>query len=434
MDSTLLTTLRFHNSWLKEPDTQRSELLATLPKSYRRRGKELELRAGRAELVVGPRQAGKSTWIREALSRIESPLLILHAEEPRIQELARSPALALDTLKGVLRADTVLFFEEIQHLPEAALFLKGLVDLSPQRRIVATGSSSFALRARTRESLAGRVRRTRLLPFSLAEAAGELRDDLVPAILEARLLEQWEKLVVQGGYPETWSDPKPLQILHLLVEAFVLKDASDLRSVENPSVFRKLLEIAAADIGNLTNISEWASLAQTARPTATRYLEIAEETFILRLVPPFVGGKRAEITGTPKVYFLDNGLRNVVFGGFAAAKARADRGALWENAVFAELMKQVELLDEIFFWRSKNGAEVDFVVRRRGKMVAFEVKAGALRQPKLSRSARSFLGAYQPACFAVINRALRHDVEVEGVMVRYCRPWEIAEMLAELGE
>ena len=432
MDAALLATLRAHNPWLDGPGDQQALLAATLPGQFIARRRRLELRAGRAELVVGPRQAGKSTWIREALAHLDTPILVLHAEEPRVRELADSPALALAGLADVLTPETLLLFEEVQHLREAPLFIKGLVDLDRARRIVATGSSSFELGARTRESLAGRARRTQLLPFSLQEVETLVPAGLLPAIRDLQIAALWEKLVVTGGYPEPWFDPEPEEALHYLVESFVLKDTSDLHQIERPSVFRKLLELAAADVGNLVNLSEWASLAQTSRNTVGRYLEIAEEAHILRLVPPFAGGKRAEVTGTPKVFFLDNGLRNAVFGGFKASHERGDRGALWENAVFNELAKRLDLLDEIRFWRTKSGAEVDFVVRRGEKMVAIEVKAAELLRPTISRGTHSFLEAYRPACLGVVNASLRLDTVEDGVPVRFVRPWELDLVLGEL--
>lgn len=432
MDSALLATLRAHNPWLDRPGDQQALLAASLPGQFVARRRHLELRPGRAELVVGPRQAGKSTWIRETLAHLDVPILVLHAEEPRIRELADSPALALAGLADVLTPETLLLLEEVQHLREAPLFIKGIVDLEKGRRIVATGSSSFELGARTRESLAGRARRTRLLPLSLEEVAALVPEKLAPAIRDLQLATLWEKLVVTGGYPAPWFDPEPAEALHYLVESFVLKDTSDLHQIERPSVFRKLLELAAADVGNLVNLTEWASLAQTSRNTVGRYLEIAEEAHILRLVPPFAGGKRLEVTGTSKVFFLDNGLRNAVFGGFKPSQERADRGALWENAVFNELAKRLDLLDKIRFWRSKNGAEVDFVVRRGERMVAIEVKAAELDRPTVSRGTHSFLEAYRPACLGVVNASLRLDTVEDGVTVRFVRPWELDLVLAEL--
>jgi len=432
MDNALLTTLRVHNPWLDRPAEQAALLRASLPRRFVPRVHRLELRPGRAELVVGPRQAGKSTLIRAALADQADPVLVLHAEEPRIRELSESPAVALDRLSGVLTPSTILVLEEIQNLPDASLFIKGIVDLDSKRRIVATGSSSFAFQARTRESLTGRARRILLLPFSLAEVAALEPKDLAPAVREARLLELWSRLLVHGGYPESWFETDPEITLRYLVEAFVLKDASDLHTIERPSAFRKLLELAAADIGNLVNLSEWAAVAQASRATAARYLDIAEQAHVLRLVPPFVGGRRAEVTSASKVYFLDNGLRNAVFGGFSPWAGRTDRGPLWENSTYCELIKRLQLLDEVRYWRSKNGAEVDFVVRRRDRLVAIEVKAGELPRPKLNRASRSFIAAYAPACFGVVNSRLREDSTAHGAPVLFRRPWEIDEILAPL--
>ena len=432
MDPALLATLRAHNPWLDQPDAQPSLLASLLPSPFVPRRREMELRPGRAELVVGPRQAGKSTWIREVLSHRDEPLLLLAAEEPRVRELASSPALTREALSDVLQPSTILLIEEVQHLEEAALFVKGLVDLEPRRRIVVTGSASFTLAARTRESLAGRARRTLLLPFSLEEVEATLPEQLVPAMRDLRRFELWERLLTTGGYPDAWLAEEPRSVLHHLVEAFVLKDTSDLHTIERPLVFRKLLELAAADVGNLANVSEWATVAQASRTAVSRYLAIAEEAHILRLLPPFAGGLRAEVKGMPKVYFLDNGLRNAIFGGFAASAGRADKGALWENAVFNELMKRLSLLDQVFYWRSKSRAEVDFVVRRQDRLLAIEVKAGELRRPTLSRAARSFLTAYQPACFGVVNASLSLDTEVGGVNVLFRRPWELGELIAQL--
>ena len=159
---------------------------------------------------------------------------------------AQSPSRRSAALSEVLSPETLLLFEEIQHLAEAPLFIKGLVDLDKSRRIVATRSSSFAFSARTRESLAGRARRTQLFPFSLQEVAAFVPAGLAPAIRDLQLRDLWEKLVITGGYPEPWFDSDPATALHHLVEAFVLKDTSDLHQIERPAVFRKLLELAAA--------------------------------------------------------------------------------------------------------------------------------------------------------------------------------------------
>ncbi|MBW1806851.1 MAG: ATP-binding protein [Deltaproteobacteria bacterium] len=432
MDERLLAVLMIRNPWLGKLESQPEILRQGLPDPYLPRNKQLDLRPGSAQLVVGPRQAGKSTWIRHELCRQSDPVVQLHAEEPAIQEFCRSPAEALFALTEILVDESILWLEEIQHLKDAPLFIKGLVDLQPHRRIIATGSSSLQFQAKTRESLAGRARRTRLLPFSIDELAGAFPQDQLPALREQACRTAWERLLVFGGYPKPWFEKEPGRELLHLVEAFVLKDASDFHTIEYPAAFRKLLEFSAADIGNLVNISAWTSRAGISRSAASRYLDIAADAHILHLLPPFAGGKRTEITGRPKVFLIDNGLRNSMFAGFGPSTRRPDQGALWENAVFSELLKRTDLLDQIFYWRTKNGAEIDFVVRRGQRLVALEVKATEFTRPQLSRSARSFISAYQPKCLGIVNATLRTDQELDGIPILFRRPWELDEILSVL--
>ncbi len=434
MDESLFRILQRLNPQIDRPADQPEIIGRSLPKHFLPRRRPLGLHPGKADLVIGPRQTGKSTWIREALTHRNEPVLVLNAEEPRIRELCRSPALALAELAAVLTDETILVIEEVQHLKEAALFIKGLVDLEPKKRIAVTGSASFQLRSHTRESLAGRARRTRLLPFSLEELEASVATDPLPAVREDRLAALWRRLLIEGGYPGVWFDPEPQVELHHLVETFVLRDASDLHTIERPDAFRKLLELAAADIGNLANLNQWAATAEVSRTLVARYIEIASQAHVLELVPPFRGGRRAEVTQMPKVFFIDNGLRNALFGGFEKEAGRADRGALWENAVFGELLKRTDLLDQVFYWRTRNGAEVDFVVKRRGRLGAIEVKAGPLGRPSITRASRSFLKAYQPRLLCVINATLEDRTEIEGVPVLFCRPWEMAAFLDALDE
>lgn len=430
MDDRLLAVLKRHNPWLEHPEKQSDFLSEGLPDPFVPRARKLKPRPGKALLVVGPRQAGKTTWIRHTLSLCSNPVLLVHAEEPAVKELCRSPAEALDVLSDVMKEDTILLLEEIQHLADGPLFIKGLVDLQPRRRIMATGSSSFQFGSRTRESLAGRAHRVRLLPFSLEEVTATLAQDMLPALNVEAMGRLWERLLVFGGYPGTWFEKDPAAELYHLVEAFALKDVSDLVTIENPAAFRKVLELSAADIGNLVNLSAWAALASVSRAAVGRYLEVAAEAHILRLVHPFAGGKRAEVTARPKVYYLDNGMRNVLFGGFSPSAARPDRGALWENAVYAELIKRTELLDQVLFWRTRSRAEIDFVVRRADQVVGIEVKGQPMARPGVSRAARSFVDAYRPACLGIINRSLRHDLQLGNTPVMFRRPWELDDLLA----
>ncbi len=385
---------------------------------------------GRVCLVVGPRQAGKSTLVWLALEKLGEPCLLLNCEEPSVREWLVSPAAFLADCEELAPGVPALFFEEVQGLAEAGLFLKGVVDRRTGKRLYATGSSSFDLEAKTRESLAGRAMRVLLLPFSLEEAATVVEGP--PRLAEHALAEQVRSRMLTGSYPPVLLSPEPQRTLAELVEAFVVRDVSDRFRVRHVAAFQKVLELAASQVGNLVNFSEWAALAGVSNDTVAEYCRLLEETHVLRLVRPFVGGKRAEITSAPKVFFLDNGIRNQLFGGFSAAEGRADRGALFENLVYSELAKLTNpLLHGLGYWRSKSGAEVDFVVSHRSRLMAVEAKVGAARD-RLSRSARSFIDAYEPERFVVASQTSRPDEEEGPTRVQFLRAWELHRAVGEL--
>jgi len=378
---------------------------------------------GRVCLVVGPRQAGKSTLVWLAVQAAGEPCLLLDCEEPSIREWLDSPATFLADVESLAPAVPTILFEEVQHLPEAGLFLKGVVDRKPGKRLFATGSASFDLEARTRESLAGRAVRHLLLPLSLEELSATLEGP--PRLVEQAMEEKAREALVRGGYPTVVLSPQPERTLAELVEAFIVRDASDRFRLRHVAAFHKVLELAASQVGNLVRFSEWAALTGVSNDTVAEYARLLEETHVLRLVRPFVGGKRAEITSAPKAYFLDNGIRNQLFGGFGAAEDRADHGALFENLVLSELAKLTNpLLHTIRSWRSKSGAEVDFVLEHQGRLLACEAKAGDVRG-HVSRSVRSFVDAYAPERVVVVNRVAHPAQRLGPTHVQFLRPWEL---------
>lgn len=429
MATSTATLLIRYNPWLVEPNRQVELISNRLPSPFIPRHHETPLNSKHVLLVVGPRQAGKSTLLLNLAMKTGRPLVIVNAEEPAFRGLCGSPAGFLEWLdREVIDCPALLVFEEIQHLREAGLFLKGLIDLGSEHLIAATGSASFHLLAQTRESLAGRAVRVTLLPFSHAELLAA--EDTPTRIAETKVMRQlWHRQLRYGSYPEVWLSSEPEAELARLVEAFVIRDASDLFRVENLDAFRTILRQVGADTGNLVNLSAWAAEAGVTRDTASRYLTMMEETHLIRRVRPFLGGKRAEIKAAIKPYYLDCGLRNAVFGGFRAPEDRADGGALAETFVFGELAKHIGLLDSIRYWRTRNGAEVDFVLDLGSRRIGIEVKLGALKQPKVTRGAREFIKAYQPDRLIVVNASLRAEKTLEGTTVEFCQPWEIARIV-----
>jgi predicted AAA+ superfamily ATPase len=158
-----------------------------------------------------------------------------------------------------------------------------------------------------------------------------------------------------------------------------------------------------------------------------------EESHIVKKTLPFAGGKRREITGSPKVFFIDNGIRNELLNNFSdQVDLRTDKGQLLENWVFTEIHKSLPFQSSLKFWRSKAKAEVDFVIEHAGNTYALEVKSLALMKPKISRSAWSFIEAYAPEKFAVLNMTLEQSATFKEAEVDFITPSGLPQWLADI--
>jgi len=435
MNPDIVKIINILNPWLLNPSSWHEEVGKKLPlkfieRSFLEGAAERWRDPGKVHLVVGPRQVGKSTAIWKYLSGGRGRVLYLNCEEDLIKRWCRSPAFFAEDFKDFKKDVDVVFFEEAQHLEDAALFFKGLVDMDLGVPIIVTGSSSYHLHARTRESLAGRATRVHVTPFTLRELTAPLAGRSVAAV-KAGTAEITSAQMRFGSYPEVWlSDDKERKLFDL-IEAFVVRDASDLFRIRHVGAFRQLLKLISWQIGDLVNYSEWGGICGIDYNTVRNYIDILRETGIVAEVLPFAGGKRAEIKSMPVLYFRDPGLRNAFADQFSALDERADRGKLMENWVFAELGK---LLDggAVHFWRSKSGSEADFVIVREKDVIGIEVKCAALYQGKISRSSRSFIEAYEPELFFVINRGFEGEARVGGTRVMHVLPESLLDVVAAI--
>lgn len=426
--------IRQMNPWVTNPKKAAEIIDRFLPLEYVQRDMEhTVVRSNRTLLVVGPRQSGKSTLAWHLLRQFAPDILFLNMEDPLLRMGCTSHVDFAEHLREDYPFIRVIFVDEIQHMEEAGLFIKGLVDSKLNIPILVTGSSSFHLTSRTRESLAGRATRRQLLPFSMRELVTHTNP---PNPVAARHI--CEQIVahqlVLGSYPAVYlaaDYAEKVMLLNDLVEALILRDASDLFKIKRVDAFRKLLALLAGQIGNLVNFSELASICNVDVGTINAYIEILEESHIVKKAYPFAGGKRREITGAPKLFFIDNGIRNQLLNNFSRElELRTDRGQLLENWALTEIYKALPLQSSLKFWRSKAGAEVDFVIEHAGEIYGLEVKYSSLKQAKLNRSARSFIEAYVPKEFSVLNMALEQTVELAGMDVRFITPCGLSQWLA----
>ncbi len=437
MTPELRALLELTNPWLGDPVAAQLAARRRLPENMLARAAAPGLAAAledrrRAHLVIGPRQAGKSTLVWSLLAARPRPLLFLNCEEHLVRQWCSSPALFVGDLGEWLPEGGIVFLEEAQWLTEAGLFLKGLVDAQTGRCIVVTGSASYHLLARTRESLAGRATRHAVWPLSLREVVPTAPQPSPAAFRRVRR-EAMERQLLVGGYPEVWKSLHAEPVLQELLTAFVLRDASDRFRIERPDAFRLLLRLLAGQVGDIASFSEWSRILGIAVSTVSDYVALLEETHLVRLVRPFIGGKRAELTQAPRLYFLDNGLRNLLVGGLTPVEERADLGKLFEKWVAAELHKRFPDPGAVRYWRTTGGAEVDFVLEPRpGVLVGIEVKARTGNSMRLTRSMHSFIEAYQPRRMLLVHRGEAERQEVGGTEVLAVPAELLPEALDEL--
>ncbi len=356
----------------------------------------------KAKFIIGPRQAGKSTLVWSYLSNLEPHcVMFLNGEEELVRSWCGSAIGLVRDLQKNFPSVKTLFFDEAQRIENVGLLIKGLVDAKVGLNIFVTGSSSYHLMDRVRESLAGRAERRTLLPFSIDELSSN-QGTSIPAVSRSRKREIEMRMAVIGGYPDVWFTDDPAHELSTLAEAFVLRDASDRFKLKRPDAMRGLLQLLARSTGSMINYSEFAGHLGVSVNTVRDYVSILEETWIVKMVPAFAGGKRREITKTPRIHFYDVGLRNSLIRSFDPnIHQRIDRGAITETLVFSELCKTLSPSWAIHFWRAKGGAEVDFVLVSGSRLIAVEVKTAT--QQKLTKSSRSFLDSYKPEQFILVT-------------------------------
>lgn len=415
--------LRLQNPWLEGRR-------APLPPRYvPRRAEDLLVRwkdPARALVLTGPRQSGKSTllmrWVQQALDsgRLQPhEVLYCSADHVGLRDELELPERVLRLARAMAGGlPKLLIIDEVQRLSEPGLLVKQLVDLRTGMQIAVSGSASLRIRSHAREHLTGRQMEVLLQPLDLGEVVGA-RPQLAPLagatgdelarrwpMVGGALQEAFEELAVWGGYPAVvtaTTEPARRSILTELYDTYLRRDVVDFLRVASPAAFNRMVGLLAEQVGGLVVRAELARSAGLSAPTVESYLSALEDTHVVTVVRPFHTNPRTEIVKAPKAYFVDTGLRNASLGRLGALSGRADRGGLVENAVVSECLKRLPPHVTVHFWRSKAQAEVDVVLRAGSRLVAIEVKAGVLTQPRVSRGFRSFVERYQPVATYVLN-------------------------------
>lgn len=362
-------------------------------------------------ILIGPRQVGKTYLMRYLEAKLKEKgektvFLNLDIDEHKPFFDSQHKLVSYIELQ-IGKAGGYIFIDEIQRKENAELFLKGIADMNLPYKFIISGSGSLELKAEIQESMAGRKRMFIIDPISFKEFVNfktdyryedQLKDFFSLEEMKAkRLLEEY---MVFGGYPRVIlvdTVESKQSTMEEIYKSYIDRDIRALLNIEKEDAFANLLKIIASQIGSLVNITELSSTVGIASKTVERYLWYLEKTFIIKKVTPYYRNVRSEISKAPVYYFYDIGLRNFLLGLFGLPQIPQPlSGYLFENVIFNMLRGQVSFTPaQIHFWRTRDNAEVDFILSTGLVVVPIEVKYKILKLT-LPRSFRSFISKYQP--------------------------------------
>jgi predicted AAA+ superfamily ATPase len=384
--------------------------------------------------IVGPRQAGKTTLmmqLKEHLEKKGEQTLFLSLDFERDMPHFASQSALLNRMRLELGSRRgFVFIDEIQRKENAGLFLKGIYDMQMPYKFIISGSGSVELKEKIHESLAGRKRVFELNTVSLSEFidfktgykyAGKL--DQYFRVKKAEGMSFLAEYLNFGGYPRVILEEtrkEKLRIIDEIYRSYIEKDIAFLLRVERIDAFGNLIRLLAGQAGNLINLNELSSTLGISVQTVKNYIAYAEKTFILKRITPFFRNIRKEISKSPMIYFNDIGLRNFSIDKFGRYAMFSEMGFAFENLVHGILQDKICYEGStLHFWRTKDRAEVDFIIRSGDEALPVEVKCKELKDKEIGRSLKSFINEYNPKEAWVINLSLKDKGKVSGTRMRF---------------
>ena len=332
--------------------------------------------SGKAIILTGPRQVGKTTLIKNILNGM-GEVLFLDGDDPTIMKLLDRPN--TEQIRQIIGANKIVFLDEGQRIHDIGLTAKIIVDQMPSVQLILSGSSSFDLLNHTNEPLTGRKWTFSLWPVSWMEWQTHIGFIKAEQDLGNRL--------VFGFYPDVLVNQLDQEIvLKELTESYLYKDILIFANIKKPDSIQKLVQALAWQVGNEVMYNEVAEICGLDPKTVASYIEILERACVIFRLPSFSRNLRNEIKTGRKIYFYDNGIRNAVIGQFQPLQIRKDTGILWENFLMSERSKFLNYNKSSasqYFWRTKQQQEVDYVEVDNDKIYGFEFKWSPKQEKRL---------------------------------------------------
>jgi uncharacterized protein len=331
---------------------------------------------GKALVILGPRQVGKTTMLKKMFYQKPGTLWL---DGDETQTRAAFDNVSSERLKAIIGENKILVIDEAQNIEDLGKKLKLVTDMIKDVQLVVSGSSAFELANRLNEPLTGRKWEYKMYPLSYKEMTahnGLLNES---GMLNHRL--------VFGYYPEVVSSPgKEKKVLNELLNSYLYKDVLQWGKLNKADKIVKLLTALAFQIGNEVSYSELSNMVELDKVTVEKYIQLLEQAFVIFRLGAFSRNLRKELSKSKKIYFYDNGIRNSLINNFAGIGLRQDTGALWENFLISERKKHLEY-NEIwvnqFFWRTYDKQEIDYIEESDGSLSAYEFKWNRMSKKKI---------------------------------------------------
>ncbi|OQX51493.1 hypothetical protein B5M47_00635 [candidate division CPR3 bacterium 4484_211] len=421
--------------------------------------KELTKWLKRPEILAikGPRQSGKTTLLKKLevkLKREESRAGVVYInleDRDRLDQFTKDPIRFIESFSPRKSKRTFFLFDEYHYVPEAGQSLKLLYDsFTPQVKFIITGSSSLELTAQTGRWLVGRVFSFNLFPVSFGEYLNfknlrlyniwqeknnELRDFIEgksqkvreEEVFSSEIQVHYSDYLRYGGYPAVVTaedEETKQQILKNIEDTYLRRDIIELLKVESVDKYRRLTQLIAGQTGQLANYQQLSQDSGLYFKKLKHYLSILEETYVISRLRPYFNNLTTEIKKNPKLYFLDSGLRNWLVRNFNMIDIRMDRGQLAESVTNSLLYYSYSEEWQLNFWRTTNGAEIDFILSKGIKSpIPAEVKYSSFNKPRVSRSYRNFIRAYSPERGLILTKDYWDQIQIGKTKVVFVPAW-----------
>lgn len=325
---------------------------------------------GKVLLLIGPRQVGKTTLLKNILTSIssEKKVQFWNCDESDVRQFLSEANSA--KLKSFVGNSDFIVIDEAQRVKDIGLTIKLLHDSFPNVQLAVTGSSSLDLSNSINEPLTGRKFEYNLFPFSTNELVNH-----TSMLEEMRLL---KNRLVYGFYPDVVNNPgEEKEILTNIVNSYLYKDVFEFQDIRKSSVIEKLVQALALQVGSEVSFNELGNLLGIDTVTVQRYVDLLEKAYVIFHIRSFSRNVRNELKKSIKIYFYDNGVRNSVISNFSPVELRSDIGALWENFLISEKIKNNAYHNKhakYYFWRTTQKQEIDFIEEVDQNLFAYEFK------------------------------------------------------------